>query len=71
MSLPVRKVERLTVHSDAHLLAVLRLAGLRYGSADTNVFLHTLYAVGSYHQDRFSVYRDIESVYTIYYTPGD
>jgi hypothetical protein len=71
MAGPYRKVERITVHSDMHLYSVLRLAGLLTGLDTINTVPAKISRVGSWSTDRCTVYRDIESVYTIYYTPGD
>lgn len=71
MAGPYRKVERITVHNDSHLWSVLMLAGLLRGSDTVNTIPDAIDRVGSWSTDRCTVYRDIESVYTIYYTPGD
>lgn len=68
---PYRKVERITVYSDKQLYSVLRLGGHEVGPSLLSRINSTIDTVGSWSTDRCAVYRDIENVYTVYYTPGE
>lgn len=68
---PYRKVERITVHNEPQLWSVLRLAALVGPEFDVNPMHDRLNKVGSWHNARCSIFKDIGSVYTIFYTPGE